>query len=272
MIFRGCFCACPAAPALAATGPCNATDVQSTISQMKDVANQILSVGLVAPDPFRQSDASAATFDQVVSAINDAGTAAASSDFATVSSKLSFIDDTVNGLLSGLDVQDGLESGVDLQLSSLADDAVQAVAACAAPATAAAEPAAAPATPAPAPAARDDDTDSGVCDAASLESNLGQMKDVASQILSVGLVLPDPFRQNDASAATFDQVVSGINDAITAVASSDFATVASKLSFVDDAVNGLLSGLDVQDGLESGVDLQLSSLSDDTLKLATACA
>ncbi|KAJ6615975.1 hypothetical protein B0H10DRAFT_1420401 [Mycena sp. CBHHK59/15] len=99
----------PAAPALAATGPCNATDVQSTISQMKDVANQILSVGLVAPDPFRQSDASAATFDQVVSAINDAGTAAASGDFATVSSKLSFIDDTVNGLLSGLDVQDGLD-------------------------------------------------------------------------------------------------------------------------------------------------------------------
>ncbi|KAJ6586735.1 hypothetical protein B0H10DRAFT_1961579 [Mycena sp. CBHHK59/15] len=176
-----------------------------------------------------------------------------------LSSELSFIDDTVNGLLSELDVQDGLESGVDLQLSSLADNVVQAVAVCAALAT-------------PAPVAQDDDetdsedadddTDSGVCDAASLENNLGQMKDITSQIL---------FRQNDASAATFDQVVSAINDAVTAVTSSDFATVASKLSFIDDTVNGLLSGLDVQDRLESWVDLQLSSLSDDMLKLATAC-
>ncbi|KAJ7130264.1 hypothetical protein C8R44DRAFT_775214 [Mycena epipterygia] len=108
------------------------------------------------------------------------------------------------------------------------------------------------------------------CDAATLQDNISQMADVANQILSVGFVLPDPFRSDDARAATFDTVVQAIADAGTAAASNDFATVSSKISFVDDTVSGLLDGL-VADGLESSIDLNLADLADATKTLAAAC-
>ncbi|KAJ7481501.1 hypothetical protein FB451DRAFT_130000 [Mycena latifolia] len=99
----------------AVAGGCNATAVQANLAQMKDVANNILSVGSPLPDPFRANDADAAAFDTVVSAIADAGTAAAAGDFNTTASKVSFVNNAVSGLLDGK-VADGLESSIDRTL------------------------------------------------------------------------------------------------------------------------------------------------------------
>ncbi|KAJ6457011.1 hypothetical protein C8R47DRAFT_185347 [Mycena vitilis] len=254
---------------------CNATLVTNNIAQMQDVANQILSVGLVLPDPFRQNAADSATFDTVVSALADANTAAAGSDFATASSKIQFVVDKTRGLLTGK-VADGLESSIDLKLSDLAGETAPLAAACAAPggaASAAAAPATAakaPAAAAPAPAV-DVAAAAATCDKATIQSNIAELKDQANQILSVGLVLPDPFRQSADNSATFDTVVSAIADADTAATAGNFATVSSKIKFVADTTDTLLDGK-VADGLESGVDLSLNKLAHDTEILAAACA
>jgi hypothetical protein len=95
---------------------------------------------LLAPDPnahffapdidsFRANAERQATFDTVVTAIDDAAAAAAASDFATVSSKIQFVSDTAGTLLDGL-VADGLESGVDLNLADGAADIQTLVAGC----------------------------------------------------------------------------------------------------------------------------------------------
>ncbi|KAJ6522713.1 hypothetical protein B0H19DRAFT_1085972 [Mycena capillaripes] len=118
-----------AAPA-AAAGTCDKATVQSNIAQLKDVANQILAVSVPLPDPFRENAADSATFDTVVSAISDAETAAAAGDFATVTSKVSFVADTTDSLLDGK-VADGLESGIDLTINEVAHDTVALASACA---------------------------------------------------------------------------------------------------------------------------------------------
>ncbi|KAJ7660112.1 hypothetical protein DFH06DRAFT_1193799 [Mycena polygramma] len=113
--------------------------------------------------------------------------------------------------------------------------------------------------------------DASGCNATLVTDNIAQMQDVANQILSVGLVLPDPFRQNAADSATFDTVVSAIADADTAATAGDFATVSSKIQFVVDTTRGLLNGK-IADGLESGIDLKLADLAGETETLAAACA
>jgi len=254
-----------------ATGCLNAATaatVQDNISQMKDVANQILSVGFVLPDPFRANDADSATFDTVVTAIADAGTAAAAGDFATTATKVSFVNDAVGGLLDGK-VADGLESSIDLNLADLADETNTLLSACAAPVANPAAPVPTPAAPVAAsatPVAEVADT----CNATAVQDNISQMKDIANQILAVGFVSPDPFRANDADKATFDTVVTAIGDAGTAAAAGDFATASAKIASVNDAVSGLLDGL-VADGLESGIDLNLADLADETSTLLSAC-
>ncbi|KAJ7481515.1 hypothetical protein FB451DRAFT_1555784 [Mycena latifolia] len=263
------------------SGVCNATALQDTITQMQSVAKEILAVNFVSNDPFREKDADIATFDTVVTAINDASTAAGAKDFATVSSKLAFISDTVDGLLTEDDkLQYGQVSGIDLELSSLADDSIDLVNACAAPAPA--PPAAAPAAPVeaaipppkagPASAPLENAADSGVCDATALQDKLTDMQGVAKEILAVNFIANDPFRQNDADIATFDTVVTAINDASTAAGAKDFATVSSKLAFISDTVDELLTeGDKLQNGQVSGIDLELSNLADDATDLVNAC-
>jgi hypothetical protein len=80
----------------------------------------------------------------------------------------------------------------------------------------------------------------------------------------------DSFRANAERQATFDTVVTAIDDAATAAAAGDFATVSSKIQFVSDTAGTLLDGL-VADGLESGVDLNLADGAADIQTLVTAC-
>ncbi|KAJ7084009.1 hypothetical protein B0H15DRAFT_951759 [Mycena belliarum] len=120
------------------SGTCDVTALQSKITDMQDVAKEILSVGIPLRDTFRVTAADAATFDTVVTAINDAATAAAANDFATTSTKISFIVDKVTGLFGDKDQN---VSAIDLELFADARAATALVNVCnggAAPAVAAA--------------------------------------------------------------------------------------------------------------------------------------
>ncbi|KAJ7253797.1 hypothetical protein C8J57DRAFT_1237054 [Mycena rebaudengoi] len=75
---------------------CNITAIQETLVQQQADAQAILHVGLMSPDPFRENANrnSLAKLETVVTAINDAATAAAAGDFATVASKGGFLSRT----------------------------------------------------------------------------------------------------------------------------------------------------------------------------------
>jgi hypothetical protein len=66
-------------------------------------------------------------------------------------------------------------------------------------------------------------------------------------------------------------VVTAINDAGTAADAADFATAASKISFVQDTVSNLI-GDKLQDGDVSSIVLNLLTDSKKGSSLATACA
>ncbi|KAJ7074791.1 hypothetical protein C8F01DRAFT_1225200 [Mycena amicta] len=139
--------AAPAAPAPAAAQPaapvgnnaaiedaaapatCDAPGLASIISDLTNEAQLIKAVGFVLPDPDRANAAKAASFDQLILAIDDAANAIQSGDFATAQSKLAFVDTTANDLVDG-EIADGLESGADLTLIDLAGQASDAVKAC----------------------------------------------------------------------------------------------------------------------------------------------
>ncbi|KAJ7150754.1 hypothetical protein C8R46DRAFT_1198279 [Mycena filopes] len=120
----------PAGSALVARA-CDAATLQTTIASAQSTAQDILNVGFVLPDPLRRNDADVATFDTIVSAINDASTALGASDLATTSSKIGFAADTLRAMfISSLDIADGTESSVDLDLADELADASAQVAAC----------------------------------------------------------------------------------------------------------------------------------------------
>ncbi|KAJ7857684.1 hypothetical protein B0H14DRAFT_2750833 [Mycena olivaceomarginata] len=258
-----------AVDATAATGACDAASLKDNISQLKSDAQDILAVNFPFPDNIRSSPADAATFDTVVTAIDDAGTAAEAADFATVASKISFVQDTVSNLIGGK-LQDGDVSSIVLDLFTDSKDGSSLAAACpstAAPAAAAAPaPAAAPAALAVAAAAAP-----AACDASALTDNISQLKSDAQEILAVNFPFPDNVRSSPADAATFDTVVTAINDAGTAADAADFATAASKISFVQDTVSTLI-GDKLQDGDVSSIVLDLFTDSKKGSSLATACA
>ncbi|KAJ6584793.1 hypothetical protein B0H19DRAFT_1319319 [Mycena capillaripes] len=106
-----------------------------------------------------------------------------------------------------------------------------------------------------------------------LPDNISQLKPDAQEILAVNFPFPDNIRSSPADAATFDTVVTAIDDidAAKAAAASDFATAASKIWFVHDTVSGLI-GDKAQDGDVSGIVLDLFADSNEGNTLAAACA
>jgi hypothetical protein len=125
----------------------------------------------------------------VVTAIDDAGTAADAADFATVASKISFVQDTVSNLIGGK-LQDGDVSSIVLDLFTDSKDGSSLAAACSSTAAPAAAAAPAPA-PAPAALAVAAAAAPAACDASALTDNISQLKSDAQDILAVNFPFPD---------------------------------------------------------------------------------
>ncbi|KAJ7060967.1 hypothetical protein C8F01DRAFT_178039, partial [Mycena amicta] len=120
----------PVTASVAAAGLCNETLVTELISKVSDTANFILSVGFVAPDPDRNTDAKAATFDTLIADLDAAGKAAAAGDFATAKTRLDVVRQTAEDLIDPEAAQDGQVSGADFDLRTQAEDASDAAASC----------------------------------------------------------------------------------------------------------------------------------------------
>ncbi|KAJ6512130.1 hypothetical protein C8R47DRAFT_1093678 [Mycena vitilis] len=129
--------AAPVVQAAAAPAACNATALTGQISDMADNAQEVLAINFPFPDNIRATPADAATFDTVVTAIGDAGTAASSGGFATAASKISFIQTTMQALI-GDKIQNGDLSDVANSVFQDANDASTLAAECSAPAAVAA--------------------------------------------------------------------------------------------------------------------------------------
>jgi len=238
---------------------CNVGTVQAAIADMRATADSILKVGIPLPDDLRRNPADVATFDTVVSALADAD-AAVAVDFKTVSAKIDFVADAVNGLI-GNKAADGQVSALDLDLFNAVSDIKAVAAACA-------FPAGAPAARAVPPNAKV--VVRAVCDANLVKDNIVDLRDTADAILQVGFVLPDDLRRNPADVATFDTVVAALADADNAAIANDFATVSSKVNFAKATVEGLI-GNKAADGQISSLDLDLFNTLVDTVPLAADC-
>ncbi|KAJ7484923.1 hypothetical protein B0H11DRAFT_2019241 [Mycena galericulata] len=112
-----------------------------------------------------------------------------------------------------------------------------------------------------------DDSAAAGCNTTAVLSNIAQLQSDAQQIQAVGLVLRDPFNQDQ---ALFTSIVGAVNNAGTAASAGDFASAAGNISFVVDQTNTLLSPL-IENGEESGIDLDFNELAVQTLPLITAC-
>ncbi|KAF7316095.1 hypothetical protein MIND_00127600 [Mycena indigotica] len=258
---------------------CDQAAVTKLIGEVSETANFILNVGLVAPDPDRNTPAKAATFDTLVAAVGDATTAAAGGDFATAKTKLDFVRDTASSLIDPEAAQNGLVSGDDFDLRNLAKDASEAAALCVAPGQAAAAapvaaqpPKAKAKTSAPKKIKLSFSNRQANCDLDELKDLVSSLSETANFILNVGLVAPDPDRATAAKAATFDTLVLAVDDANTAVIANDFATAKTKLDFIQTTARSLIDPEQAQNGLVSGDDFKLVSLARKAGNAAAACA
>ncbi|KAJ7166514.1 hypothetical protein C8R43DRAFT_946064 [Mycena crocata] len=177
-------------------------------------------VQFVANDLFRQNAEDIATFDKVVAALADANTAAAVGK-----------------------VQDGLESGIDLELSA-----------------ASATSGGVDETPAPAvtkPVVAATMKALAVCDKMLISDNITELKEVAGEIVAVNFPFNDPMRKT-----SLDKAIDALDAAEQAAAADDFAAVSTQITLVSDTANSLVSGK-IQDGVESGIDLNFFTLARD---------
>ncbi|KAJ7172824.1 hypothetical protein C8R43DRAFT_1119663 [Mycena crocata] len=108
------------------------------------------------------------------------------------------------------------------------------------------------------------------CNKELITSQLADLTKNANEIKNVGLVLPDPLAA-DKNGATLTTVFTQLDAANAANAAGDFATVASSLQTLVDVTDDFLGPL-LADGLESGADLQLNQVADDTASIAKLCA
>ncbi|KAF7365329.1 hypothetical protein MVEN_00404900 [Mycena venus] len=108
------------------------------------------------------------------------------------------------------------------------------------------------------------------CNKDLITSNLADLQQTAKEIQAVGLVAPDPLAA-DQGGATLKTVFTALDAATKANAAGDFATVVTNLQQIVDVTDTFLSPL-IQDGQESGDDLDVNETASDTLSIAQLCA